>query len=287
MTPLRQQMIDAMQQRGYSIRTHQTYLGAVSALAHYFNQSPDRLHVEQLQDYFVYLVKERGLSGASCRLYLHAIRFLYLQVLGWSQFDIPIQHPKKAQRIPELLTRAEVRHIIQACGNAKHRMMLLTCYGCGLRVSELVALKVRHIDGERELLRIDQGKGAKDRLIVLPKTLLNQLRHYWRLCRPDPWLFPNGNTPQLHLNQGTIQRVFRRTKKSTGIEKVGGIHSLRHAYATHQLEQGIAIHKLQHQLGHRHLQTTLRYVHWVPTYQQGGIAFSDLVGQLDGEYDHE
>ncbi len=118
---------------------------------------PDQLQTNQLQDYFVYLVQERGLSGATCRMYFNGMRFLYLQVLHWGEFDIPIIYPKKAQKIPELLTRAEVRQIIQACGNAKHRMMLLTCYGGGLRVSELVALKVRHLDGERGLLRIEQA----------------------------------------------------------------------------------------------------------------------------------
>lgn len=281
MTNLRQQMIDAMQQRGLAVRTHQSYLYAVSALARYFNQPPDQLRCEQIQDYFVYLVKRRGLSGASCRLYLNGIRFLYLQVLNWPQFDIPIQYPKRVQKIPELLTRAEIRQLIAACDNAKHRMMLFTCYGCGLRVSELVALKVQHIDGERQLLRVEQGKGAKDRLVVLPVTLLNQLRHYWLEYRPNPWLFPNSNTPRLHLSITSIQKRYRIAKQAVGIKKAGGIHSLRHAYATHQLENGIAIHKLQHQLGHKHLQTTLRYIHWVPTYQQGGTGFSDLVGELE------
>jgi len=287
MTPLRQQMIDAMRQRGFSVRTQQSYLGAVSGLARYFQQSPDQLKANQIQTYFNYLVLERGLCGASCRMYLHGIRFLYLQVLNWEQFDIPIDYPKKAQRIPELLTRPEVRQIMLSCGNDKHRMMLLTCYGCGLRVSELVALKVQHIDSERRLLRIEQGKGAKDRVVMISIGLLDQLRHYWRRYRPNPWLFPNSNTPTLHLSNGTIQRAFKRAKNTADIEKVGGIHSLRHAYATHQLEQGIAIHRLQQQLGHGDLRSTLRYVHWVPTYQQGGIAFSDLVGQLQGEDDHD
>jgi len=285
MTPLRQQMIDAMRQRGFSVRTQHSYLGAVNGLARYFHQPPDQLQASQIQTYFKYLVLERGLCGASCRLYLHGIRFLYLQVLHWEQFDIPINYPKKAQRIPELLTRAEVRQIMLSCDNDKHRMMLLTCYGCGLRVSELVALRVQHIDSERQLLRIEQAKGAKDRLVVISHGLLDQLRHYWRRYRPNPWLFPNANTPTQHLSNGTIQRAFKRAKNTAGIEKVGGIHSLRHAYATHQLELGIAIHRLQRQLGHGDLRSTLRYVHWVPTYQQGGMAFSDLVGQLEMDDD--
>ncbi len=285
MTPLRQQMISAMHQRGFSQRTHNSYLGAVRGLARYFHQSPDQLQVSQIQAYFNYLVQERGLCGASCRMYLHGIRFLYLQVLHWQQFDIPVNYPKKAERIPELLTRSEVRQIIAACTNAKHRMMLLTCYGCGLRVSELVPLQARHIDGERKLLRIEQGKGQKDRLVVMSAGLLKQLRLYWRQHQPGEWLFPNANTPTLHLSTGTIQRCFKQSKRITGIEKAGGIHGLRHAYATHHLENGLSVHILQHQLGHRDLRTTLRYLHWVPGSQQGKSQFGDLVNEL--EVSHE
>ncbi|MCP4238002.1 MAG: tyrosine-type recombinase/integrase [Aestuariibacter sp.] len=285
MTALRQQMIQAMQQRGFSIRTHQSYLGAVTDLAKYFHKSPDQLQVQHIQNYFDYLVQQRGLSGASCRLYLNGIRFLYLQVLGWKTFDIPVQFPKRAKRIPELLTRQEVKQIIEICPNHKHRIMLLTCYGCGLRVSELVALKVQHIDGERKLLRVEQGKGAKDRAVVISETLLTQLRHYWLGYRPGKWLFPRSNSPRVHLSISTIQRVFSRAKNNIGIMKIGGIHSLRHAYATHQLESGLAIHKLQHQLGHNNLKTTLRYIHWVPNYQQGQAPFNDLIEQLGAGYE--
>lgn len=282
MTPLRQKMMDAMQVRGFSARTHQSYLSAVSALAQYYHRSPDRLSVEELQAYFLYLVKERGLSGASCRLYLNAIRFLYLQVLKQPAFDVPFQIPKKAQRIPELLTRTEVGQILSAIRNAKHRVMLMTCYGCGLRVSELVSLKVRHIDGERQLLRIEQGKGAKDRQVVLPEALLQQLRRYWRHYQPTLWLFPHGDT-EVALAVSTPQRVFTQAKQRAGINKVGGIHSLRHAYATHQLEAGLPVHQLQRLLGHQDIRTTLRYVHWVPHYHQGQGG-ADLIAAL--EVDH-
>jgi integrase len=141
-------------------------------------------------------------------------------------------------------------------------------------------LKVHHIDGERKLLRVEQGKGAKDRAVVLPLMLLKALRQYWLSYHPEHWLFPNSNTPKCHLSITTAQVIFKRAKNAAGIQKVGGIHSLRHAYATHQLENGLAIHKLQHQLGHTNLQSTLRYVHWVPDYLQGKALFSDLVDQL-------
>jgi integrase/recombinase XerD len=285
MTALRQQMIDAMQQRGFSVRTHETYLAAVWNLAKYYHTPPDEIQLDQIQEYFVYLVKERGLSGASCRVYLHALRFLYLQVLKWDHFDVPVQYPKRAQRIPELLTRREVKRILDACNNDKHRMMLTTCYGCGLRVSELVAIKVRHIDGERHLLRVEQGKGAKDRAVNLSAALLNHLRHYWIKYRPFLWLFPNASRPTQHLTSATAQKAFKKAKYKTGIEKVGGIHSLRHAYATHQLENGLPVHRLRQQLGHQDLRSTMQYLHWVPDHQQGQTVFSDLVYQLDADHD--
>lgn len=285
MTPLRQQMIDAMQQRGFSVRTHETYLAAVRKLAEYYHTPPDKIQLDQIQKYFVYLVKERGLSGASCCLYLNALRFLYLKVLEWDHFDVPVHYPKKMQKIPELLTQREVKQILDACSNDKHRMMLTICYGCGLRVSELVAIKVRHIDGERRLLRVEQGKGAKDRVVILSAALLNHLRHYWIRYRPFLWLFPSASKPVQHLTSATAQKAFKKAKNKTGIEKVGGIHSLRHAYATHQLENGLPVHKLRQQLGHQDLRSTMQYLHWVPDHQQGHTVFSDLVGRLDAGHD--
>lgn len=279
MTPLRKQMIEAMRVRGFSVRTHHSYLTAVSELAGYYGRSPDALDVKELQAFFVYLATERGLSGASCRLYLNAIRFLYLQVLEWPSFDVAIAIPKKAQRIPELLTRAEVARIVRACNNAKHRMMLTTCYGCGLRVSELVRLEVRHIDGERHLLRVEQGKGAKDRQVIVSEALLEKLRTYWRLYRPVKWLFA-GRDPGVGLSIDSAQKAYQATKRRAGVDKVGGIHALRHAYATHQLQSGMPVHQLQRLLGHQNLQSTLRYVHWVPNYREG-MNGADLVAALE------
>ena len=277
MTLLRQQMIAAMSQRGFSDRTHRSYLIAVQELARYHHRSPDRLRKEELQRFFNYLAQERKLSGASCRLYLHGIRFLYTQVLNWPTLDVELIIPKRAQRIPELLTRAEVTRIIAVCTNIKHRTLLQVTYGCGLRVSEVVSLKVRDIDSERHLLRITQGKGAKDRMVVLSPSLLTELRCYWQLCRPANELFPHPHTPHQSLSISTAQKVYGKAKARSGVDKKGGIHSLRHAYATHQLEHGLPVHLLQRQLGHRNLQSTLRYIHWVPTQQGLHCEHTDLI----------
>lgn len=278
MTPLREKMIDAMRLRGFSPRTHKSYLSAVSQLARYYHQPPDRLTTDQLQDFFLYLVKQRKLSAASCRLYLNGIRFFYLQVLQWPSMAVTLTVPKRPQRIPELLARDEVSRIFTACKNPKHRMMLITCYGCGLRVSELVSLKVGHIDRERRLLRIEQGKGGKDRLVPLSDGLLQHLRTYWRLYHPLHYLFA-GCRPDVPLSVTTAQKAFQWSKRRAGIEKIGGIHSLRHAYATHLLEGGLPVQQLQHLLGHQNLQSTLRYVHWVPDYREAQGA-RDLVARL-------
>lgn len=284
MKTLRQMMIDAMLVRGFSVRTHESYLYAVVKLVKYYHRPPDQLTAEDIQQFFLHLVKDCHLTSASCRLYFNGIRFFYIEVLQWPSFDVPIALPKMPQRIPELLTRAEVASIISACANPKHGMMLTTCYGCGLRVSELVAIKVRHIDGERRLLRVEQGKGAKDRQVEIPDTLLKGLRGYWQAYRPQAWLFPNSQLPNRALSITTAQKTFRTAKRAAGITKVGGIHSLRHAYATHQLENGLPVHQLQRQLGHQNIHSTLRYVHWVPNYQ-GGNTSTDLIAALG--VDHE
>lgn len=160
--------------------------------------------------------------------------------------------------------------------------MLTTCYACGLRVSELVALQVKQIDSDRHVIRIEQAKGAKDRQVILSDHLLILLRQYWEKYRPKSGLF-YGFDPERALSITSAQKVFKQAKKHVGINKVGGIHSLRHAYATHQLEAGMPVHQLQRLLGHTNLQSTLRYVHWAPTHQQGpGV---DLLANMEVNHD--
>ena len=280
MSPLRQQMIDALRVRGYSPRTRDSYLYAVAKLAAYYHRSPDKLTVDEVAAHLQYLACERELSASSCRQYLHAARFFYLHVLGRADFDVPIPVPKNPQRIPQLLTRAEVARILAACPNPKHHMMLELCYGCGLRVSELCALRVSDIDGERELLRVTQGKGAKDRIVLLAASLLDRLRAYWRADRPEHWLFPSTLLPAQPLHITALQKVYRQAKKQAGVERTGGVHGLRHAYATHVLEQGLPVHQLQRLLGHRSVQSTMRYMHWLPGQQGQGKSHADLVAAL-------
>ena len=176
MTSLRQRMITAMQMHGFSPRTHASYLGAVRGLAKYTHRAPDTLARGDLQGYFEHLVTERKLAPASVRLVYNGIRFLYLDVLAWPALDLAVALPKRPQRIPGLLTRAEVAAILAACPNARYRTLLTLCYGGGRRLSEVLAVRVADSDGERRLLRVEQGKGAKDRRVPLSPTRLAQLR---------------------------------------------------------------------------------------------------------------
>jgi len=277
MTSLRQRMITAMQMHGFSPRTHASYLGAVHGLAKYTHRAPDMLERGDLQGYFEHLVTERKLAPASVRLFYNGIRFLYLEVLAWPALDLEVALPKRPQRIPGLLTRTEVAAILAACPNARYRAMLTLCYGGGLRLSEVLAVRVVDIDGERRLLRVEQGKGAKDRLVPLSPTLLEHLRAYWRLYRPADWLFA-GRTGE-PLSPTSLQKAFTQAKRQAGVTKVGGIHGLRHAYATHQLAAGLGVERLQRLMGHANIQTTLRYVHWLPSASEGEGAL-DLIAQL-------
>ncbi len=283
MHPLREAMLDQMRLRGHSPRTQQSYLNAVSLLSRYYQRSPDRLSQDDLQNWILYLVKERQLSPATCRLYLNAIRFFYLQVLRWPACQLELISPKRPQRIPYLLSPGDVRSIIDHADNPKYAMMLALCYACGLRVSELVALKVAHIHGEAGYCQVVQGKGQKDRQVPLPDTVLQMLRGYWNAFRPVSWLF-TGQGPEQHLAIGSVQKYYRKSRRNAGIPGSGGIHGLRHAFATHQLAAGMSIQQLKDILGHRHLSTTARYLHWYPPKP---LLKFDLLAEALGESRHD
>ena len=276
MSPLRQQMINAMILRGFSPRTQTSYLHWVMDLARYYRCSPDQLDAAQIEQYLLHLLKEKNLAANTVRLSLNSIRFFFLHVLNRPHCNFVIAYPKRPVRIPDLLTRDEVRGLLASCQNTKHHALLCTCYAAGLRVSELVALEVRNIDSAGHVLHIKQGKGAQDREVPLSDSLLEELRHYWHVCRPHHVLF-HGAVIDRALGISAAQKIFRATKSLAGIDKRGGIHSLRHAYATHQLNAGMPLHCLQHALGHKDIKTTMRYVHWLPHYQSGAIDCVDLL----------
>jgi len=276
MTPLRQKMLDTLMLKGYSTNTQTTYLYAVEKVARYFNRSPDTIGVGELESYFLYLLTEKRMASASVRLIVNSMRFLHTQVLQRPAQDFVVRYPKRPQRIPELLTRAEVHRVLSQPSNFKHYTLLATCYALGLRVSELVQLQVRDIDSARSLVHVRSGKGNKDRAVILTEELRQLLRRYWHRYHPVVPLF-YGQDSSKPLTAGAASKIFRRAKAGTGIDKQGGIHSLRHAYATHQLEAGMPTFKLQRLLGHSDIKSTLHYAHWLPTYQNRGRLGMDLL----------
>ena len=260
MTTLRMRMDNDMLVRGFAERTRETYLAAVARLARHYHRSPDTLSPPEVQASLVHMLREEHLAWSTCNIAVHAFRFLAHTTLGRPAPAFTIPAAKQPQTLPEILSPAEVRRLLEHTGNRKQRAVLATTYAAGLRVSEVVRLQLHHIDAERMSLRVEQGKGAKDRDTLLSPRLLEELRAYWREYRPALWLFParDGTRP---MDVSTAQKFYTAAKQRAGIRKRGGIHALRHAFATHLLEGGTDLHTIQRLLGHGHLGTTMRYFH--------------------------
>ena len=260
MTPLRNKMIRELELARKSPRTIEAYVSAVAQLAAHFRRSPDKIAVEEIRDFIHYLVTERKLAYSSCNQKLAGMKFFYQRVLGREDFDLRVP-AKRSGRLPEPFSREEVARLLKAAEyNPKHRMLLMTGYATGLRLSELVHLQVADIHSERMLVRVNQGKGRKDRYTLLSPRLLSELRDYWRLYRPVRWLFP-GRLPSEPLSDGSAQRVFYKAKKLARLTHGHGIHTLRHSFASHLLEAGVDLPTLQRLLGHTSLATTAKYLH--------------------------
>ena len=260
MTALRMRMDNDMLVRGMAERTRETYLAAVARLARHYRRSPDQLSPQEVQAYLVHMLREEQLAWSTCNIAVHAFRFLYHTTLGRPAPAFTIPGPKQPKKLPVILSSEEVRRVIEGTVTRKQRALLATTYAAGLRVSEVVRLKLGDIDAQRMSLRIEQGKGAKDRDTLLSPRLLEELRAYWRQYRPARWLFParGGKGP---MDPSTAQKLYYAAKLRAGITKRGGIHALRHAFATHSLEAGTDLHTVQRLLGHRHVTTTMRYFH--------------------------
>ncbi len=261
MGTLRKQMDEDMVIRGMAERTRQSYLGAVAALAKHYRRSPDQISTAEVQRYLLYLIQERKLAWSSCNIALQGLKFFYRVTLKRAQEDFDLPRPRMPQKLPQILAPEEVARLIDGAGNLKHRAMLMTTYAAGLRLSELVHLKVSNVDSARMTIHVELGKGAKDRYTVLSPKLLAELRAYWKLCKPKRWLFPSPRDPDLPMLPKTVQRIFHTAKRRAGITKTCGIHGLRHAFATHLLESGVDVPSIQHLMGHRHISSTLRYFH--------------------------
>ena len=260
MTALRQRMLEDMKIRNLALNTQECYLLQVSQFARHFGKSPELLGREDIRAYQLYLTQEKKLSAKSITLAVSALRFLYKVTLRreWKLEDI-IPAPKTPQTLPVILSPEEVLEFLGCVRENNHRTILACCYAAGLRISEAVALQLTHIDSRRMVIRVEQGKGRKDRYVMLSPKLLEILRNWWRQERPQLWLFPGG-IPGRHITPDAVERVCQQTHQRCRIAKPITPHSLRHAFAVHLLEQGTDVRTIQLLLGHRSLATTARYL---------------------------
>jgi len=281
MTELRNRMDEAMVLRGFSPRTRESYLACVRALAKHYWQPPDVLDGQRIQAYLLHLITEKKLAYASVNQASCAFRFLFGTVLHKPEMRLDIPMAKVPKRLPQILTRGEVSRLIDAAPTFRGRTLLAITYAAGLRLSEVCALQLSDIesDPERMCLKVRQGKGAQDRYTLLSPRLLEMLRRYWRDQRPRIWVFPNrsGSAP---IDGNTAQRIYCAARDAAGIAPQGGIHSLRHAFATHLIEAGVDLPTVQRLLGHGHISTTMRYVHLARARVTGTTSPLELLDPL-------
>jgi integrase/recombinase XerD len=254
-------MTEDMQVRNLAPNTQMSYVQQVSLFARHFNRSPETLGPEDIRAYQVYLTNEKKLAPGSVLIAVAALRFLYKVSLkkDWS-FEDTIPAPKKPQKLPVVLSPEEVLHFLDCVGSTKHRAILTTCYAAGLRISEAVHLKPIDIDSQRMVIRVEQGKGQKDRYVMLSPKLLETLRGYWRVVRPSGgWLF-EGDIANQPINRSSVELACQKARRRSGIRKPITPHSFRHAFAVHLLESGTDVRTIQLLLGHRSLATTARYL---------------------------
>ena len=277
MSALRKQMEADMVLRGLADRTRKSYLESVLNLAKFYDRSPARITEPECESYLLHLLQERKLAHSSCNIVCSALEFFYRVTLKRAETEFCLPRPKVPQRLPQILSREEVAALIEHTENLKHRALLMTTYGAGLRLLEVCHLKPADIDSDRMTIRVEQGKGAKDRYTLLSPRLLEELRRYWFAYRPKQWLFPSPRDREQPLSGHTAHRIFHAAKDRAGIAKAGGIHALRHAFATHLLEGGVDVHTIQRLMGHGSLATTARYFHLAQKHLSGAHAPLDLL----------
>ena len=262
MTALRQRMIEDMRLRNFSPHTIEAYVLAVKQFARHFGQSPEQLSAEQARQYLLHLVQDQKASWSRYNLARCGLQFLYRVTLGRDEWFKKLPCARVPRKLPTVLSPDEVRRLLDVVAHhPKHKALLITLYGAGLRISEALNLKPGDIDGQRMFIHVRSGKGNKDRMVKLSVHLLAVLRDYWRACHPDLWLFPQTRDPQRPMDEGTAHRIVSRSARRAGITRRVSPHTLRHSYATHLLEAGCDLRSIQVLLGHVNLKTTARYTH--------------------------
>ena len=260
MGKLRDEMLVDLQLSGAKPKTQKTYLREVENLTKYFNRSPEELGEAELKEYMLYLINKRHLSEGTFRFYVAGLKFFYRTTLKRDWPVEKIRHPRSKRKLPVVLDLSEVEALFAVTKNLKHKVILMMTYSSGLRASETARLKLTDIDSKRMTVKVNDGKGGKDRYSILSKTTLEHLRIYWRKYRPTEWLF-EGQKKDEHITVHSIQLMFYAAKKRAGITKPASVHTLRHSFATHLIEAGTSLHHVQLLLGHRSPTTTTVYLH--------------------------
>jgi site-specific recombinase XerD len=267
-------MLEDLQIRQYSPTTIRLYLSSVAEFAKHFRKSPDQLGPEHIRQYQLFLIQEKQACQSTCIQFVSAARFLYTHTLRRKIEIERIPFPRRQRKLPLILSRDEVKALLEAPTKLRTRTILAVLYGSGVRVSEAIQLKPGDIDARRNVLWVRQGKGHRDRQTLLPAKLLDLLRQYWRIHKPGQWLFPasDGKRP---IPPKTIYLACRHAAQTAGIKKPVHPHSFRHAFATHLLESGANLRTIQILLGHANLETTARYL------QVADVAVRSTVSPLD------
>lgn len=262
MYPLRAQLIEQLQLHRKAPGTQDLYVKAIYHLAAYYRRSPDQLSSPEIQRYLHHLLVDRELAWSTCNVAAAAIRFFYVETLGWPQLELNLPPRTAPKRLPQILSVEQLERLFTQVTNPKHRAMLMTTYAGGLRVSEVVRLQVKDLESDpsRMLIRINQGKGNKDRYTLLSERLLAELRTYWKIERPHPWLFP-GSKVHRPMSSSAAQKIYNEARRRVGIEQGPGIHTLRHSFGTHLFDAGVDPRTIQLLMGHRSIKTTITYLH--------------------------
>jgi integrase len=250
-------MIRHMQLRRYASTPQEQYVRAVVGFAQFSKRSPEHLTPDEMHTYLHHLLVDRGLAWNTCNVIAAGLRCLSLDVLGWKARDLNLPSRRGRIQLPRVLSTEELERLFEAATNPKHRALLMTTYGAGLRVSEVVHLRLPDIESARMLLRVNQGQGFKDRSTLLSPRLLTELRASWKQYRPDPWLFPSSDRER-PLHRNSALRAYEQARQRANISRGRGIHTRRQSFATHLLEADVPPHTIQSLLGHRSLQTTMR-----------------------------
>ena len=279
MTMLREKMVGVMKLCGLTDGTQTEYLRQVRCLAVHYDRPPDRLSQDEVQKYLLHLIEKRKLAHSTYNCAAAAFRLFYRKVLCRPQVELWIPRRRMPQKLPQVLSFEELRKLFAAAAHPRDSALIKTTYAAGLRVSEVTRLKLTDIDSGRMQIRVE-GKGQKEGYTVLTKALLVELRQYWKVGRPAPWLFP-GAAQGTPLSISAAQSIYRKAKKRAGISKQGGIHCLRHCFATHLLESGVKLRTIQGLLGHRSVSSTSRYTHVVTNKVGEEHSLLDLVSRND------